>query len=250
MYVAVPEDRDEQFVRVFGTFTRKFYCLLAQWAQRLPHHHRCHGIHWCLLDTSLWNPRRTRLWCPVGSMLVNQDVLRSKKPISKTANGFSNCTPTVFCMVSFIPEQNSVGSAARVWLSSQSNLPALPRFTCSTYPIKILHSMNLKLTNVISDDYGTHRHAYSCVQLWKENRSCIFSIIPWSSLKKSQSTQIELFSPRQLQSRIYAFNSSKYSISMTIILHSLHNSMPTPKQCTRNCFAHQPKRTPSQTIKA
>jgi transposase len=150
MYVAVPEDRDEQFVRVFGTFTRNLLSL-AQWLKD------CHITTVAMESTGVY-------WIPLFEILVEHgfDVLlvdaRKIKNVSGRKTDIQDCQwiqqlhTYGLLHGSFIPEQNM--RALRDMVRHRANLLRY-RASHVQHIQKILQQMNLKLTNVISDITGT-----------------------------------------------------------------------------------------------
>ncbi len=150
MYVAVPEDRDEQFVRVFGTFTRDLVAI-AQWFKQ------CNITTVAMESTGVY-------WIPLFEILVEHgfEVLlvdaRKIKNVSGRKTDIQDCQWIQQLLTygllngSFIPEQNI--RALRDMIRHRANLL---RFRAShiQHIQKILQLMNLKLTNVISDVTGT-----------------------------------------------------------------------------------------------
>jgi len=150
MYVAVPEDRDEQFVRVFGTFTRDLVSI-AQWLKQ------CHVTTVAMESTGVY-------WIPLFEILVEHgfEVLlvdaRKIKNVSGRKTDIQDCQwiqqlhTYGLLNGSFIPEQNI--RALRDMVRHRANLLRY-RASHIQYTQKILQLMNLKLTNVISDITGT-----------------------------------------------------------------------------------------------
>ena len=150
MYVAVPEDRDEQFVRVFGTFTRDLVSI-AQWLKQ------CHVTTVAMEATGVY-------WIPLFEILVEHgfEVLlvdaRKIKNVSGRKTDIQDCQwiqqlhTYGLLNGSFIPEQNI--RALRDMVRHRANLLRY-RASHIQYTQKILQLMNLKLTNVISDITGT-----------------------------------------------------------------------------------------------
>lgn len=150
MYVAVPEDRDERSVRVFGTFTRDLVSI-AQW---LTH---CRVTTVAMESTGVY-------WIPLFEILVEHgfDVLlvdaRKVKNVSGRKTDIEDCQwiqqlhTYGLLNGSFIPDQNI--RALRDMIRHRANLL---RFRAShiQHMQKILQLMNLKLTNVLSDITGT-----------------------------------------------------------------------------------------------
>jgi len=60
IYVAVPDDRDEDPVRCFSTFTRGLRGL-ADWLQKCGIETLAMEIDWCLLDSRFSDPGITRI---------------------------------------------------------------------------------------------------------------------------------------------------------------------------------------------
>lgn len=150
MHVAVPEDRDEQFVRVFGTFTRDLLSI-AQWLTRC-------GI------TSVAMESTGVYWIPLFEILVEHgfEVLlvdaRKVKNVSGRKTDIQDCQwiqqlHTYGLLTgSFIPEQN-----IRALRDLVRHRATLLRYRAAhvQHMQKTLQLMNLKLSNVISDITGT-----------------------------------------------------------------------------------------------
>jgi len=150
MYVAVPEDADEQFVRSFGTFTRDLVSI-AQWLKQ------CRVTTVAMESTGVY-------WIPLFEILVEHglEVLLVDARKIKNVNGRK--TDIQDCQWiqqlhtygllngSFIPDQSI--RALRDMIRHRANLL---RFRAShvQHIQKKLQQMNLKLTNVISDITGT-----------------------------------------------------------------------------------------------
>jgi len=176
------------------------------------------------------------------SMLVKSRMSPVEKPISKTANGFSNCTPTVFAWF-FYPEQN---------MRALRDMFVTEPISCAT----ALHMFNIskKFSNRwISNSptyqryYRHHRHAYSACNCGRKNRSCIFSIIPWSSLQKISNRDWTL-SPSNYRAE-YIFQ-----LKQILDLYDYYSSLVTQldahsEQCTRTAFVINPKEHLSKPLK-
>jgi len=150
MYVAVPEDRDEQFVRVFGTFTRDLVSI-AQWLNH------CRITTVAMESTGVY-------WIPLFEILVEHgfEVLlvdaRKVKNVSGRKTDIQDCQwiqqlhTYGLLNGSFIPDQNI--RALRDLVRHRANLLRY-RAAHIQHMQKTLQLMNLKLTNVISDITGT-----------------------------------------------------------------------------------------------
>ncbi len=150
MYVAVPEDRDEQSVRVFGTFTRDLV-LIAQWLKQS----RVTTV--AMESTGVY-------WIPLFEILVEHgfEVLlvdaRKIKNVSGRKTDIQDCQwiqqlhTYGLLNGSFIPDQNI--RALRDMIRHRANLLRY-RASHIQHMQKILQLMNLKLTNVLSDITGT-----------------------------------------------------------------------------------------------
>lgn len=150
MYVAVPEDADEQSVRVFGTFTRDLV-LIAQWLKQ------CHISTIAMESTGVY-------WIPLFEILVEHgfEVLlvdaRKIKNVSGRKTDIQDCQwiqqlhTYGLLNGSFIPDQNI--RALRDMVRHRANLLRY-RASHIQHMQKILQLMNLKLTNVLSDITGT-----------------------------------------------------------------------------------------------
>jgi transposase len=150
MYVAVPEDRDDQFVRVFGTFTRNLVSI-ALWLKK------CHVTTVAMESTGVY-------WIPLFEILTEHgfEVLlvdaRKIKNVSGRKTDIQDCQwiqqlhTYGLLNGSFIPEQNI--RALRDMIRHRANLLRY-RAAHVQHIQKILQQMNLKLTNVISDITGT-----------------------------------------------------------------------------------------------
>lgn len=150
MYVAVPEDRDEQFVRVFGTFTRDLVSI-AQWLTQ------CNITTVAMESTGVY-------WIPLFEILVEHgfEVLlvdaRKVKNVSGRKTDIQDCQwiqqlhTYGLLNGSFIPDQNI--RALRDMIRHRANLLRY-RASHIQHMQKILQLMNLKLTNVLSDITGT-----------------------------------------------------------------------------------------------
>jgi len=118
MYVAVPEDRDEQFVRVFGTFTRDLVSI-AQWLKQ------CRVTTVAMESTGVY-------WIPLFEILVEYgfEVLlvdaRKIKNVSGRKTDIQDCQwiqqlhTYGLLNGSFIPEQNI--RALRYMIRHRANL--------------------------------------------------------------------------------------------------------------------------------
>lgn len=149
MYVAVPEDRDEQFVRAFGTFTPDLISI-AQWLKQ------CNITTVAMESTGVY-------WIPLFEILVEHgfDVIlvdaRKVKNVSGRKTDIQDCQwiqqlhTYGLLNGSFIPEQNI--RALRDMVRHRANLLRY-RASHVQHMQKILQQMNLKLTNVISDITG------------------------------------------------------------------------------------------------
>ena len=186
MYVAVPEDRDEQFVRVFGTFTRNLLSL-AQWLKD------CHITTVAMESTGVY-------WIPLFEILVEHgfDVLlvdaRKIKNVSGRKTDIQDCQwiqqlhTYGLLHGSFIPEQNM--RALRDMVRHRANLLRY-RASHVQHIQKILQQMNIKLTNVISDITGTtSMHILRAIVAGKTDPTYLSSFRD-PHCKKSQ-TEIEL----------------------------------------------------------
>ena len=150
MYVAVPEDRDEQFVQVFGTFTRDLVSI-AQWLKQ------CNITTVAMESTGVY-------WIPLFEILVEHgfEVLlvdaRKVKNVSGRKTDIEDCQwiqqlhTYGLLNGSFIPDQNI--RALRDMIRHRANLLRY-RASHIQHMQKILQLMNLKLTNVLSDITGT-----------------------------------------------------------------------------------------------
>jgi len=150
MYVAVPEDRDEQCVRVFGTFTRDLVSI-AQWLKQ------CNITTVAMESTGVY-------WIPLFEILVEHgfEVLlvdaRKIKNVSGRKTDIEDCQwiqqlhTYGLLNGSFIPDQNI--RALRDMIRHRGNLLRY-RASHIQHMQKILQLMNLKLTNVLSDITGT-----------------------------------------------------------------------------------------------
>lgn len=150
MYVAVPEDRDEQSVRVFGTFTRDLVSI-AQWLTQ------CNITTVAMESTGVY-------WIPLFEILVEHgfEVLlvdaRKVKNVSGRKTDIQDCQwiqqlhTYGLLNGSFIPDQNI--RALRDMIRHRANLLRY-RASHIQHMQKILQLMNLKLTNVLSDITGT-----------------------------------------------------------------------------------------------
>jgi hypothetical protein len=101
MYVAVPEDRDEHFLRVFGTFTRDLVAI-AQWLMQ------CNvttvamestGVYWIPYSKSSSSTNLKSSWSMHGKL----KMFPEEKQTSKTAGGFNNSIPMDCSMVPLFP---------------------------------------------------------------------------------------------------------------------------------------------------
>jgi transposase len=186
MYVAVPEDRDEQFVRVFGTFTRDLLSI-AQWLKD------CHITTVAMESTGVY-------WIPLFEILVEHgfDVLlvdaRKIKNVSGRKTDIQDCQwiqqlhTYGLLHGSFIPEQNM--RALRDMVRHRANLLRY-RASHVQHIQKILQQMNIKLTNVISDITGTtSMHILRAIVAGKTDPTYLSSFRD-PHCKKSQ-TEIEL----------------------------------------------------------
>ena len=186
MYVAVPEDRDEQFVRVFGTFTRDLLSI-AQWLKD------CHITTVAMESTGVY-------WIPLFEILVEHgfDVLlvdaRKIKNVSGRKTDIQDCQwiqqlhTYGLLHGSFIPEQNM--RALRDMVRHRANLLRY-RASHVQHIQKILQQMNIKLTNVISDITGTtSMHILRAIVVGKTDPTYLSSFRD-PHCKKSQ-TEIEL----------------------------------------------------------
>jgi transposase len=150
MYVAVPEDRDEQCVRVFGTFTSDLVSI-AQWLMQ------CKITTVAMESTGVY-------WIPLFEILVEYgfEVLlvdaRKIKNVSGRKTDIEDCQwiqqlhTYGLLNGSFIPDQNI--RALRDMIRHRGNLLRY-RASHIQHMQKILQLMNLKLTNVLSDITGT-----------------------------------------------------------------------------------------------
>jgi transposase len=150
MYVAVPEDRDEQFVRVFGTFTRDL-AAIAQWLKQ------CKVTTVAMESTGVY-------WIPLFEVLVEHglEVLlvdaRKVKNVSGRKTDIEDCQwiqqlhTYGLLNGSFIPDQQI--RALRDLVRHRGNLLRY-RASHIQQMQKALQLMNLKLTNVLSDVAGT-----------------------------------------------------------------------------------------------
>jgi hypothetical protein len=150
MYVAVPEDRDEQCVRVFGTFTGDLVSI-AQWLTQ------CSITTVAMESTGVY-------WIPLFEILVEHgfEVLlvdaRKIKNVSGRKTDIEDCQwiqqlhTYGLLNGSFIPDQNI--RALRDMIRHRGNLLRY-RASHIQHMQKILQLMNLKLTNVLSDITGT-----------------------------------------------------------------------------------------------
>lgn len=150
MYVAVPEDRDEQFVRIFGTFTRDLLAI-AQWLKQ------CKVTTVAMESTGVY-------WIPLFEILVENgfEVLlvdaRKIKNVSGRKTDIEDCQwiqqlhTYGLLNSSFIPDQSI--RALRDMVRHRANLLRY-RASHIQHMQKILQLMNLKLTNVLSDITGT-----------------------------------------------------------------------------------------------
>ena len=150
MYVAVPEDRDEQFVRIFGTFTRDLLAI-AQWLKQ------CKVTTVAMESTGVY-------WIPLFEILVENgfEVLlvdaRKIKNVSGRKTDIEDCQwiqqlhTYGLLNGSFIPDQSI--RALRDMVRHRANLLRY-RASHIQHMQKILQLMNLKLTNVLSDITGT-----------------------------------------------------------------------------------------------
>ena len=186
MYVAVPEDRYEQFVRVFGTFTRDLLSI-AQWLKD------CHITTVAMESTGVY-------WIPLFEILVEHgfDVLlvdaRKIKNVSGRKTDIQDCQwiqqlhTYGLLHGSFIPEQNM--RALRDMVRHRANLLRY-RASHVQHIQKILQQMNIKLTNVISDITGTtSMHILRAIVAGKTDPTYLSSFRD-PHCKKSQ-TEIEL----------------------------------------------------------
>lgn len=186
MYVAVPEDRDEQFVRVFGTFTRDLIAIV-QWLKQ------CNISTIAMESTGVY-------WIPLFEILVEHgfDVLlvdaRKIKNVSGRKTDVQDCQwiqqlhTYGLLHGSFIPEQNI--RALRDMIRHRANLLRY-RAAHVQHMQKILQQMNLKLTNVISDITGTTgMHILRAIVAGKTDPNYLSSFRD-PHCKKSQ-TEIEL----------------------------------------------------------
>lgn len=149
MYVAVPEDRDDKFVRVFGTFTPDLVSI-AQWLKQ------CKITTVAMESTGVY-------WIPLFEILVEYgfEVIlvdaRKIKNVSGRKTDIQDCQwiqqlhTYGLLNGSFIPEQNI--RALRDMVRHRANLLRY-RASHVQHMQKILQQMNLKLTNVISDITG------------------------------------------------------------------------------------------------
>jgi hypothetical protein len=150
MYVAVPEDCDKQFVRVFGTFTRDLVSI-AQWLLQ------CNITTVAMESTGVY-------WIPLFEILVEHgfEVLlvdaRKIKNVSGRKTDVEDCQwiqqlhTYGLLNGSFIPDQRI--RALRDMIRHRANLLRY-RASHIQHMQKILQLMNLKLTNVLSDITGT-----------------------------------------------------------------------------------------------
>jgi transposase len=150
MYVAVPEDRDKQFVQVFGTFTRDLVSI-AQWLLQ------CNITTVAMESTGVY-------WIPLFEILVEHgfEVLlvdaRKIKNVTGRKTDIEDCQwiqqlhTYGLLNGSFIPDQNI--RALRDMIRHRANLLRY-RASHIQHMQKILQLMNLKLTNVLSDITGT-----------------------------------------------------------------------------------------------
>ena len=142
MYVAVPEDRDEQFVRVFGTFTRDLVSI-AQWLMQ------CKVTTVAMESTGVY-------WIPLFEVLL-VDAQKIKN-VSGRKTDIEGCQwiqqlhTYGLLNGSFIPEQNI--RTLRDLVRHRANLLRY-RASRVQHMQKILQLMNLKLTNVLSEITGT-----------------------------------------------------------------------------------------------
>lgn len=186
MYVAVPEDRDEQFVRVFGTFTRDLIAIV-QWLKD------CNITTIAMESTGVY-------WIPLFEILVEHgfDVLlvdaRKIKNVSGRKTDVQDCQwiqqlhTYGLLHGSFIPEMNI--RALRDLIRHRANLLRY-RAAHIQHMQKILQQMNLKLTNVISDITGTTgMHILRAIVAGKTDPEYLSSFRD-PHCKKSQ-TEIEL----------------------------------------------------------
>jgi transposase len=150
MYVAVPQDRDEQCVRVFGTFTRDL-AAIAQWLKD------CKVTSVAMESTGVY-------WIPLFEVLVDHgfDVLlvdaRKVKNVSGRKTDIEDCQwiqqlhTYGLLNGSFIPDPQI--RALRDLVRHRGNLLRY-RASHTQHVQKALQLMNLKLTNVLSDVTGT-----------------------------------------------------------------------------------------------
>jgi transposase len=150
MYVAVPEDRDEQFVRVFGTFTRDL-AAIAQWLKESK-------------VTTVAMESTGVYWIPLFEVLVDHgfEVLlvdaRKVKNVSGRKTDIEDCQwiqqlhTYGLLNGSFLPDQQI--RALRDLIRHRGNLLRY-RAAHTQHMQKALQLMNLKLTNVLSDITGT-----------------------------------------------------------------------------------------------
>lgn len=150
MYVAVPQDRDIQCVRVFGTFTRDL-AAIAQW---LTH---CKITTVAMESTGVY-------WIPLFEVLVDHglDVLlvdaRKIKNVSGRKTDIEDCQwiqqlhTYGLLSGSFLPDQQI--RALRDLVRHRGNLLRY-RASHTQHMQKALQLMNLKLTTVLSDVTGT-----------------------------------------------------------------------------------------------
>jgi len=150
MYVAVPEDRDEQFVRVFGTFTRDL-AAIAQWLKE------CRVTSVAMESTGVY-------WIPLFEVLVDHgfDVVlvdaRKVKNVSGRKTDIEDCQwiqqlhTYGLLRGCFLPEQSI--RALRDMIRHRGNLLRY-RAVHTQHMQKVLQLMNLKLTNVLNDITGS-----------------------------------------------------------------------------------------------
>ena len=150
MYVAVPEDRDPQSVRVFGTFTRDL-AAIAQWLLQ------CRVSTVAMESTGVY-------WIPLFEVLVDHglDVLlvdaRKIKNVSGRKTDIEDCQwiqqlhTYGLLNSSFIPEKQI--RALRDLVRHRGNLLRY-RASHIQHIQKALQLMNLKLTTVLNDVTGT-----------------------------------------------------------------------------------------------
>ncbi|MBU2447387.1 MAG: IS110 family transposase [Bacteroidetes bacterium] len=150
MYVAVPEDRDDQSVKTFGTFTRDLVNI-AQW------------LTMCKVKTVAMESTGV-YWRPLFEILTEQgfEVLlvdaRKIKNVSGRKTDIEDCQwiqqlhTYGLLNGSFIPDIEI--RALRDMIRHRANLIRY-RASHIQHMQKILQMINLKLTNVISDITGT-----------------------------------------------------------------------------------------------